>query len=150
MDGGEHKMVSEEDIRGLEFDWLAVDAAGFVALFSTAGGGYAPEKFREDTTMYDAAIGAILALSANTAAVCKRELPNGLQNTWKLVAERGLFAFDSDPNGGPYERIAAPATPIEVSLLPTEVAVVATRIVYSNIFFESYTELTDAELRKHG
>src|SRR5437899_85750 len=36
---------SADEILGLEFDWLASDADGHVALFSTAGGGYAPEDF---------------------------------------------------------------------------------------------------------
>lgn len=100
---------SAEEILGLEFDWLASDADGFVALFSTAGGGYAPDEFLRDTDAYDAAIDVVLGSPASTVARFAPELPPGLKNTWRMVAERGLFAFDSDPHGGPYRMVAAPA-----------------------------------------
>jgi hypothetical protein len=35
-----------------------------------------------------------------------------------MVAERGLFAFDSDPHGGPYRLVAAPVTPVRAADLP--------------------------------
>lgn len=44
---------SRDEIHGLEFDWLARDADGNVALLSTAGGGYAPEEFLRDTDLHD-------------------------------------------------------------------------------------------------
>lgn len=46
---------SAAEILGLEFDWLASDADGHVALFSTAGGGYTPEAFLQDTDAHDRA-----------------------------------------------------------------------------------------------
>ncbi|WP_437719848.1 hypothetical protein [Sorangium sp. So ce861] len=109
---------SADDILGLEFDWLASDADGYVALFSTAGGGYAPDEFLRDTDAHDAAIDAVLAWPASTVARFAPELPPGLKNTWRLVAERGLFAFDSDPHGGPYRMVAAPADPVRIFDLP--------------------------------
>ena len=94
-------MKSADEIRGREYDWLARDDDGHVALFSTAGAGYAPVEFLWNTEAHDRAIQAILALPASTAARLAPELAANLENTWKLVAERGLFAFDCDPNGGP-------------------------------------------------
>src|SRR5262245_52257163 len=47
---------SADEILGLEFDWLASDADGHVALFSTAGGGFAPDEFLSDTDAHDRAI----------------------------------------------------------------------------------------------
>jgi hypothetical protein len=32
------------EIQGFEYDWLGVDDSGCVALFSTAGAGYAPAR----------------------------------------------------------------------------------------------------------
>lgn len=110
---------SPEDVLGLEFDWLGSDAEGHVALFSTAGGGYAPEEFLQDTEVHDKAIAAILTLPPSTIARFAPELPSGYKNTWRLVAERGLFAYDSDFNGGPYRLVAAPLVPAHITELPS-------------------------------
>jgi len=106
------------DILGYEYDWLATDINGLVALFSTAGGGYAPEQFLRDTDAHDAAIDAILAIPATTQARFAPKLSPNLKNTWQQLAERGLFAFDSDPHGGPYRQVAAPVMPVHVDDLP--------------------------------
>lgn len=59
---------SADDILGLEFDWIASDADGHVARFSTAGGGYAPVELLRDTDAHDAAITALLTSAARTKA----------------------------------------------------------------------------------
>lgn len=119
---------SPADIQGLEYDWLASDNDGCVALFSTAGAGHAPKAFLLDTDAHDMAIRAVLALPATTAAKFAPDLAPGLINTWQLVAERGLYAYDCDPNGGPYHLVAAPAVPVRVDALPPDVATVATAV----------------------
>lgn len=80
---------SAEEIHGLEFDWLATDGDGNVALFSTAGGGFAPEAFLRDTDAHDAAIDTVLAWDARTQARFAPQVSPGLRNTWLLIAERG-------------------------------------------------------------
>ena len=105
---------SADEIQGFEYDWLACDLDGCVALFSTAGAGYPPEEFLEDTDVYDAAIDAVLALPASTTAKVAPPTRPGFTNTWTLAAERGLFAFDCDPNGGPYVLAAAPTAATRV------------------------------------
>ncbi|KYG01202.1 hypothetical protein BE20_53390 [Sorangium cellulosum] len=126
---------SADEILGLEFDWLASDADGYVALFSTAGGGYAPDELLRDTDAHDAAIDAVLASPASTVARVAQELPPGLKNTWRMVAERGLFAFDSDPHGGPYRMVAAPADPIRIFDLPRSVIDVVERLKLRQVRF---------------
>ena len=59
---------SADEIQGFEFDWLATDVDGHVALFSTAGGGFAPEAFLLDTDAHNAAIKALLASPPRTKA----------------------------------------------------------------------------------
>jgi hypothetical protein len=113
---------SADEIQGFEFDWLASDNDGHVALFSTGGAGYAPDEFLRDTEAHHAAIDAILALPTSTVATFAPDVPAHLVNTWRLVAERGLYAFDCDPCGGPYELVAAPAAPIRADALPFAIA----------------------------
>lgn len=131
------------DILGLEYDWLGSDGNGCVALFSTAGAGYAPKAFLRDTDAHDVAIQAILALPATTEAKFAPDLAPGLINTWRLVAERGLYAYDCDPNGGPYRLVAAPAVPARVDSLPPAVANIAVRC---SLRFESLNIVTDEVL----
>jgi hypothetical protein len=124
---------SADDILGFELDWLASDADGHVAMFSTAGGGYAPEAFLRDTDAHDAAIDAILAAPASTTARFAPELPAGLRNTWREIAERGVFAFDSDAHGRPYRLVAVPEAPVRVAALPDRAAVVVSSLVLSRL-----------------
>jgi len=133
------------DVQGLEYDWLGSDESGYVALFSTAGAGYAPQEFLRDTDAHDIAIQAVLALPASTEAKFSPDLAPGLINTWRLVAERGLYAYDCDPNGGPYRLIAVPAVPVRADALPAVVADVATRFRFA-LRFEIQSVVTDEML----
>jgi len=130
------------EISGLEFDWLASDANGHVAMFSTAGGGYAPEEFLRDTDAHDNAADIILALPSYTKARFAPELGPGLKNTWQMMAERGFFAFDSDPNGGPYRLVAAPERATHVSELPRVVSDVVARLVFLHLKFSELSRIS--------
>ena len=140
---------SAEEILGFEFDWLASDADGHVALFSTAGGGFPPREFLRDTESHDAAIDAILASAARTEARFAPQLHSGLQNTWRAVAERGLFAFDSEPHGGPYRLVAVPKDPIRVADLPDAADAVARQLVYSHLRFSELQEISKDMLEQN-
>ena len=70
------------------------------------------------------------------------------QNTWSLVAERGLFAFDADPNGGPYQLIAAPDRPVLATALPATVTGVLSELQFQHIRFDTIGTLSEASLRR--
>lgn len=116
------------DIVGYEYDWLGCNTDGHVALFSTAGAGYAPEAFVRNVEAHEAAIECILELPVTTEARFFPDIGPGCINTWRLVAERGLYAYDSDPNGGPYVLVAAPRVAVTANRLPAQVAEVAIKI----------------------
>lgn len=136
-----------DEVRGLEYDWLGCDADGHVALFSTAGGGYAPEAFLRDTDAHAAGLDELLALPASTTAIQAPALPADLPDTWRRVAERGLFAFDSDFNGGPYRLVAVPAAAATLERLPATIAAVAAGISLRHQRFQHVTIITESELR---
>ncbi|TMQ14757.1 MAG: hypothetical protein E6J90_26310 [Deltaproteobacteria bacterium] len=137
---------SPEEIWGTEYDWIGVDADGHVALFSTAGGGYAPREFLRDTDAHDEAISAILSLPASTTARLAPELAPQLENTWKLVAERGLFAFDADLYGGPYRVAAAPELPVRAAELPEAVAKALRGLEFRHLRFADLSVISEADL----
>lgn len=119
---------SAAEILGIEHDWLGCDSNGHTALFSTAGAGYAPAEFLRDTDAHDIAIPEVLALPPTTEARFFPTVAPRLVNTWRLVAERGLYAYDCDPSGGPYHLVAAPVVAAKGDALPSEVVSVATTV----------------------
>ena len=126
---------TSEDILGFEYDWLAVDKDGYIGLFSTAGGGRAPEAFLADTDAHDAGLEALMAAPRTTPPRFYREIKPGLDNAWKEAAERGVFAFDSDPHGGPYRLVAAPQSPIRLAEAPGPTADAASRVKLDQLNF---------------
>ncbi|MDP2306306.1 MAG: hypothetical protein Q8P18_09795 [Pseudomonadota bacterium] len=139
---------SADDIRGLEFDWLASDADGNVALFSTAGGGYVPGEFLRDTDAHDRAVDSISGMRARTRALFAPRLAPGLPNTWLTMAERGVFAFDSDSFGGPYRLVAAPEAPVRASELPEAAAAVVGGLILEHLRFAELKEITAGDLTR--
>jgi hypothetical protein len=136
------------DILGTEYDWLATDEDGHVAMFSTAGGGFAPATFLRDTDAHDAAIRALIAVPPSSELALSTGLTPRVDDMWDELAKRGVYAYDSSYSGGPYELIAAPATPVNVDELPKEIAAIAKRIRIPGIRFGSVTTLHCGELRR--
>lgn len=135
-------------ILGTEYDWLASDANGSVAMFSTAGGGFAPAAFLRDTDAHQAAIDAVLALPPSTAARFSPSLSPDLENTWRSLAERGLYAYDSDYHGGPYRLVAAPERPAQLGELPELAIAVASSVRLVGIRFDEANSLSGDMLRQ--
>lgn len=118
----------EKTLEGFEYDWLVSDLEGRVAMMSTVGGGYYPKTLLDDSSGYERAIERILTLQASCEALRAPELRDGYENPWKRMAERGVHAFESDPNGGPYLRVAAPRKEILLLELPPDVRDIAARV----------------------
>jgi hypothetical protein len=129
--------LTADDILGLDVEWLARDADDHVGYFTTAGGGYAPPEFLRDTDAHHAAVAAILAMPASTTPRFAPQLGPNATNEWRLVAERGLFAFDSDDSGGPYHLEAAPENPVRADQLPATVIALLDVLRYVDLHFAS-------------
>lgn len=133
---------TKEDIEGYEYDWIACDADGHVALFSTGGSGYAPVAFLRDIDAHDAAIDRIIAMPASTQALKCPDLGPEYANTWRDVAVRGLFAFDCDSSKGAYKRVAVPLSPAYLHDFDHSVVETAKQICLGNIRFSDVEFLT--------
>ena len=136
------------DIWGVEADWLACDADDSVAMFSTAGSGFAPQTYLDDIDVHHSAITAILSRPGSTTAAFFPEIKPGLKNHWRLAAERGLYAFDNDPNGGDYSLVAAPTRTASLAKLPAEIARLIARIRFRTLRFAEHTTLSNAEVER--
>ena len=136
------EIKSADDLLGWDVEWLASDADGHVGLFITAGGGYTPKAAWQNFDLHQAAVDAILGLPATTTARFAPEVPAGLQNMWREAAERGLFAFDSDHSGGPYNLVASPMTPVHASEFPAVVVSVLSQMTCPNLNFAASTAIS--------
>lgn len=128
-------MLTADAIKGLEYDWLAVDSAGHVGFFSTAGTGRVPRALLEDAPRFDRAIDLLLGSDAVTVAAFFPTVRSGLKNPWRLAAERGVFAFDASPSDPTYRLVAAPRVPIRREQLSEFVYAVACRVALEAVEF---------------
>jgi len=95
---------SADDLRGIDSDWLARDADDYVGPSSALqGGGYTPEGFVQNLDAHVAAHRCDSCIAPDRLRRnLRRSCVPGFTNTWRLVAERGLFAFDSDFRGADF------------------------------------------------
>ena len=142
-------MITNSELLGFEHDWLACDEAGFVALFSTAGCGYAPASYRGDQELHRRAIEALIALRASTVALRYPKIVESpyRQNTWRLMAQRGIFAFDADPTSPVYERVAEPRSAVQVGNIPEVAAIAARSFRLRSILFSENRFLSSKIIR---
>jgi hypothetical protein len=104
------------EFSNLEFDWLACDADGFVAMFSSAGFGAVPEESVAAAEALDAALDRIKALPVigEATSMSGRTTPDD----WIATARRGLFAFDwADVR---YQIEALPSTTLRIDEIQDE------------------------------
>jgi hypothetical protein len=99
------------DLRGIEFDWFAIDGDGNVALFATAGEGFLPESVAENHEMHSAIAESLPAPRVGTAEV------------WLDYAGVGLYVFDWALPGGPYEMRASPTAELHAAIRKRVLAV---------------------------
>jgi hypothetical protein len=93
-----------DNFYGLDFDWFALDNAGIIAVFSTAGYGEIPHAVRQQAP-------------AHSIVFEQLTLPNwGSNEIWEDYGRLGLFTFDWQHWGGPYVKMAAPSRVMPVAL----------------------------------
>ena len=86
--------------QGTEFDWFALDDAGEVAVFATAGSGPVPAQVRTASGDHDAMGDRVAVTGWGTPTV------------WDSYAKVGLFAYDWDDHRHCYSRVGQPSQPI--------------------------------------
>lgn len=108
---------------GTEWDWLACDSSGRVALLSTGGGGPVPKSILSMADQVKSAVDAARELpQVGEASQLRRE--SGDWSDWVTAATQGLYAYDWGPwtGDGPYTLVTEPSKPVAVEELPPPVA----------------------------
>jgi hypothetical protein len=140
--------VSRDAFVGYEFDWFAVDAAGHVGHFSTAGYGLVPlpvlDRLDAAQTAELWSLGErLLALPVIGRATGHRP---GQLDDWLEFARRGLFSFDWQHWSGPYQRAATPSVPVGVAALPTELQRLVRLVEWPVVVFAELQSVRPEEL----
>jgi hypothetical protein len=129
--------MSRQAFEGREFDWFAIDTAGHIGHFSTAGYGPVPVAIldRLDTPQTDElwSLGTRL-LDLPVIGVASGHLPGKIDD-WREMARRGLFSFDWQHWSGPYVRAATPGVPVTVAALPAELQAIVGLVLWPGIRF---------------
>lgn len=125
---------------GLDYAWLAADAAGHVAVFTNAGQGPIPIAVLADRRASDRAEPLVKALPERDEAHLLIELPR--PDDFAAFARRRLFAYDWQDGhrdagrSDRYELLARPAVPITVEELRGELVALIDRVRFESLRFD--------------
>jgi len=106
--------------RDVDMPWVAVDAAGRLAVFTTAGEGPVPASALRASAAAEAAVAELPIVGGNKLLVAYPR-----PDDFIAFAERGLYAYDwcdahrtATASSGSYELVAVPLRPVLISELP--------------------------------
>lgn len=132
-------MARPRELDGIEASWLAVDAHGRVAIFTTSGEGPIPETA---LASIEAGEESIQMLPEASSYQLLTSVPR--PTDFVSFARRGVFAYDwSDVHRtaskalGAYELQALPMSPLQISQLPTSMQALAGATQLSGVVFGS-------------
>jgi hypothetical protein len=130
-------MFNPRDLQGIDASWLATDAIGQVALFTTGGEGPVPDSALESVEFAEGLLHSIPETS-NFDLFTTVPRPDD----FIAFAKRGLFSYDwsdvhrtNQESIGGYELQARPSCPIKVSSLPPSLKAMATATMLSGVTF---------------
>ncbi len=130
---------------GIEFDWLAVDPSGALAVLTSAGYGPVPKAVREHVESVDAALELINTWPCVGGSISQPG-DTGNHADWRDLAARGFYAYDWKDSFGPYVRLAVPTTPLTVDNLTDEGITGIVVLARFTVDFASATQLDLADL----
>lgn len=128
-------MNPADDDQYTDWRWLACDAIGQMAVFTTAGSGPIPRSARATLEGGDASVDALSIHSAY------RLIPHaGNVGDWISCAQRGLFAYDwchiaVDDDGYAYALLAVPLAPMRLAELPSPLREIAASTTIAHVVF---------------
>ena len=112
---------SRADLWGWEWDFLAVDPVGHVAVLSSAGYGPIPAHVLEVRDAVERAVAIINSMPATRRSVHNHHRRDGDYSDWYASSARGFYTYDWHHHHGPYELISSPAEPLIIATLPAAV-----------------------------
>lgn len=123
----------------IECVWVAVDQAGMLGAFLTAGEGGIPFNAIQSTIINFIELEEkILQLPISSLTHLTISVPS--PNHFIAIAERGFFVYDStDPNR--YELVCIPKTPLNLKQLPHQYMTYLQTLKLKHSLFQSATKI---------
>ena len=128
------KKIYNEELKGREFDWCAIDVSGNIGMFSTAGSGFIPKSVINQYQSYNAIF---------------ENIPSPSYGTLKFFSDfskLGFYVFDWDLNYGPYKKVESPQTDIDQALRQKIFNI--SGLITLNLSFSEAYEISDELLLK--
>lgn len=113
---------TREELSGTEWDFLAVDQDGSLAILSTAGYGPIPSVVLNAASVVNAATGMLPELRMIGQSIDSRVDRAGDYSDWYELSRRGLYAYDWRVHRGPYERVSTPTVALSLNGTPPGIA----------------------------
>jgi hypothetical protein len=131
--------LDRDDVVGREWDFLATDWDGSVALFTSAGYGPIPEVVLSHGKSVEAVVAGLRTqLPVIGKSLDRREQDrSGDYSDWFEASQRGLYTYDWHVHGGPYERVSAPSVALRADTLTPEFGNVAGLLRLPVLFAET-------------
>ncbi len=140
--------MRRDDMRGLEFDWWAIDQDDHVALFCTAGQGDIPTEvlkaYGDQPT--DPDLRDLIPQLVPSGPWQEEGRGPGTCREFRDLGARGVFVFDGLLAPGPYERIIRPANPVRLHALPTGVREAVVLVRLSQVCFAEVDAIKPRDL----
>ncbi len=125
---------------GFELDWLPVDAAGHIGLFSSGGYGPVPLAVVNHLGDVEEALGRLAVMPVTSE--CVEEPAGGKFEFWIEPARRGFFGFDWGPGQeGSFTRLTVPSRPVKAADLVDRDLQTAAALVQLSIEFNTATQV---------
>lgn len=119
---------SREDLYGIEWDFLAHDRDGLIAMFTTSGAGAIPPAVFGERAAVEQGVDALRCMHPRGESVDLRSQDrlSGNYSDWFECSRRGLFTYDWHLHHGPYVRVSAPTVPLGITDADRVIAAAAT------------------------
>ncbi|MBE1878055.1 hypothetical protein [Myceligenerans pegani] len=115
--------MDRDNVGGREWDFLALDRAGAIALISSAGYGLIPKLVLNHGRSVETAVAALQVLPVIGESLDRRGGDrSGDYSDWFEASRRGLYTYDWQLLHGPYERVSVPSVMLRASEVDPEIA----------------------------
>jgi len=107
--------ADRDDLYGYEWDFLARDHHGFMAVLSSAGYGPIPQAVLDNVTAVESAVETLVGLCVLGESIDLRPPGStGDHSEWFALSRRGVYTYDWNSTHGSYERVSAPTVALNI------------------------------------